>query len=237
MTFACNRFLRLVVFLVLACPLQVVRGQTHSESHNLMLFVEGGFTTFSMPNSRSSVSQTVDLFKSYYNVQAHALLTFPGNWHGGALLRYKPGRSVWLILGGDYTNTRGLVGYRDQYGTLSEGFNVDLVFLKAGIGVDFLRIERVTAYASASAGLLMATMKIGENVSFKQLPSYDVNDNASYSGDFFAQEAAVGARTVLGMLECSLQVGYRFNFKDDKQNYHDNFGGWLFDCSIGVPIL
>lgn len=237
MSFTVNQFLRLVVLLALVYPLQVVRGQTNPESHKLMLYVEGGFTTFSMPDSKGTIDQIVNSFQTRYNVQAHALLRFPGNWHGGAFLRYRPEKSLWLLIGGDYTDSRGLVGYRDQYGTLSEDLNVHLVFLNAGLGLDFYRIGRVTAYGSVSAGLLIATLKIGEDISFKQFPASDVNDNAAYSGRFFAQEAALGVRTSLGMLECSVEGGYRFNFKDDKQDYHDNFGGWIFWGSVGVPIF
>ncbi len=209
------------------------RAQTDSSS--FIIAGQAGYTSFSLPQTRGILNDITTSIR-YYHINAQPLLIFPANLSGGCWIYIKAGERFWLRGGIEDAKTRGVVGYSDVNGKLVEDVRVNLFFIKGGAVVDIFRELSYTAYVSLDIEDLIATRDYEEKITFTQFSYLNSRDTYSDDGNCLVVQPGVGVRySFLGFV-ASAECGYHFNDTPQNSTFVDDFYGWSFSASLGIPL-
>lgn len=218
--------------------------QAKDGSARSVLSLQTGYATFTFSNLRSMLDQSVSDYLTRYHIRMQKLTEYPGNWIVGGTYSYRVEQPLWLTLGGSYTKTRGTLGYRDVNGRLGEEIRVQLYALQAGACLDVVQWKAAAWYLGLRAGVLrtdIARQQDAEFVVQSELnDSYTITDRSYH----FAFDMVTGLRTRVFGATLSLECSRRFNQQNGDDHFTtsytnhfiDDFGGWTFSSSVGIPL-
>jgi hypothetical protein len=226
-----------LVFLISFASSNSLQAQNEDNPNgNGVLFIQGGFTTFSLPLLKQYIDQTAGIMSAAYNINAQKLLQFPGNWFVGGSLNICTSEQVEITLGGYYTQTKGHIGYRDINGNYNEVMRLHIVFLKAGLQLDLLNSNGIIVYGSVQGGVLLSFLDIQDQVEIYQLSKYNSTSNTKLKAYFWASEFSLGMNTQFCGLIVSMECGYRLNIENQTYDFKDSFNGWTLSSRLGIPL-
>lgn len=216
----------------------------YNQSTGIRVFA--GYNSFDLSEAKKNFRNEIKSFNSL-NINVKEQTLYPANSLLGFGIYYFPAKEIELNLNTEFTSTKAISLYGDQFGEIDIKSEIELFSVELGMKKYFMDVNPVQPYIALCFGLVNGKYKITESTKFFQNLKYNRNSFADFTKLGYKAELNFGLSYNVWVVLIDMDAGYRYLVipKPEREDFNGynyiepfelNSSGFVFKIGLRTGI-
>ena len=242
--------LKMLLFVFTACFYSQAQNQAidysnYEQSTGIRVFA--GYNSFELSEAKDFFRNEIESYNKF-NINVKEQTIYPANSLLGFGLYFFPLRELELYLNAEFTNTKAISLYGDQFGEIDIKSEIELFTVEIGIKKYFMEISLIQPFVGLNVGIVNGKYKLNESTSFFQVSEFNREGTMDFTKLGYKAEINVGFSYNVWVAVLDVDAGYRYSIipKPDREDFGNgpfseqmfelNNSGFVFKIGVRTGI-